>query len=92
MKKLDFVSGNANWLSELTSVFKQCNNTIHRSIKMSLVQASEKPKEKEVYSTLQDKREKQKPNFQLGQLGRWQIFKVFLVKMFQQIGLINYKQ
>ena len=48
VKKLDFVSGNAKWLRELTSVINQCNNTIHRSIKMSPVKASEKPNEKEV--------------------------------------------
>ena len=69
-KKPVFEKGNADWLSELSSVTKQYNNTIHHSIKMTPVQASKKSKEKEVFSNLQDRRVKQKPKFRLGQLVR----------------------
>ena len=34
-----FLKGNANWLSELPSVLKQYNNTIHHSTKMTANQA-----------------------------------------------------
>ena len=64
------MAGNANWLSELPSVIKQYNNTFHRSIKMAPIQASKKINEKVVYNNLQDKRQKQSPIFQLGQLVR----------------------
>ena len=70
LKKPVFEKGNANWLSELPSVIKQYNNTVHHSIKMTPIQASKKSNEKLVYSNLQDNRENQKPKFKLGQLVR----------------------
>ena len=70
LKKPVFEKGNADWLSELTSVIKQYNNTIHSSTKMTPIQASKKSNKKLVYSNLQDKRVKQQPKFKLGQLVR----------------------
>ena len=61
LKKPVFEKGKADWLSELPSVIKQYNNTIHHSIKMTPVQASKKANEKLVYSNLQDQRVKQPP-------------------------------
>ena len=61
---------NADWLSELPSVIKKYNNTIHSSMKMTPIQASKKTNEKLVYSNLTDRRVKQKPKYQLGQLTR----------------------
>ena len=65
-----FEKGIANWLSELPSVIKHYNNTIHSSTKMTPIQASKKSNEKLVYSNLQDRRDKQIPKFNLGQLVR----------------------
>ena len=70
LKKPVFEKGSADWLSELPSVIKQYNNTIHHSIKMTPNQASKKVNEKKVYSNPKDKRNKQQPNFKLGQLVR----------------------
>ena len=70
LKKPVFLAGNADWLSELPSVIKQYNNTIHSSTKMTPVQASKKVNEKEVYWNLQVRRVKQQPKFKLGQLVR----------------------
>ena len=70
LKKPVFLAGNADWLSELPSVIKQYNNTIHHSTKMSPVQASKMKNERKVYSSLQDRRVRQKPKFKLGQLVR----------------------
>ena len=70
LKKPVFEQGNADWISELPSVIEAYNNTHHNSIKMTPIQASKKINEKIVYSNLQDKREKQKPKFKLGQLVR----------------------
>ena len=70
LKKPVFEKGNADWLSELPSVVKQYNNTIHSSTKMTPIQASKKSKEKEVYSNLQDKRRKLNPKNKLGHLVR----------------------
>ena len=70
LKKPVFEKRNADWLSELPSVVKQYNNTIHSSPKMTPIQASKKSKEKEVYSNLQDKRRKLNPKFKLGKLVR----------------------
>ena len=64
------MKGNAEWLSELPSVFEQYNITIHHSLKMTPIDASIKSNEKEVYSNLQDKREKQKPVYNLGHFVR----------------------
>ena len=61
LKKPVFERGNADWLSELSSVVNEYNNTIHNSIKMTPVQASKKVNEKLVYSNLQDKRRKLNP-------------------------------
>ena len=69
-KKPVFLAGNADWLSELTSVVKQYNNSIHSSTKMTPVQASKKSNEKIVYNNLKDSRDIQKPKFKLGQLIR----------------------
>ena len=70
LKKPVFEKGKADWLSELPSVIKQYNNTIHHSTKMTPNQASKKSNEKEVYSNLQDKRRKLNPKYKLGQLVR----------------------
>ena len=70
LKKPVFVKGNANWISELPSVIKIYNNTIHNSTEMKPIDASKKSNETEVYSNLQDNREVRKPNFNLGQLVR----------------------
>ena len=70
LKKLVFLAGNADWLSELPSVIKQYNNTIHDSIKITPNQASKKSNERKVYSNLQDRKVRQKPKFKLGQLVR----------------------
>ena len=70
LKKPVFEKGNADWLSELPSVIKQYNNSIHHSIKMTPIQTSKKSNERKVYSNLKDNREIQKPKFKLGQLVR----------------------
>ena len=70
LKKPVFEKGKADWLSELPSVIKQYNNTIHHSTKMTPIQASKKTNEKIVYSNLQDKRRKLNPKYNLGQLVR----------------------
>ena len=70
MKKTVFEKGNADWLSELSSVIKQYNNTIQSSTKMTPNQASKKVNEKKVFSNLKDKRVKQPPSYKLGQLVR----------------------
>ena len=70
LKKPVFEKGNADWISELSSVVKQCNNNIHSSTKMKPIDASKKSNEKEVYSNLQDKRKILNPKYKLGQLVR----------------------
>ena len=70
VKKPVFLAGEADWLSELPSVIKQNNNTIHSSTKLTPNQASKKSNEKDVYSNLQDPRVEQLPKFKLGQLVR----------------------
>ena len=70
LKKPVFLKGNADWLSELSSVIKQYNNTFHHSTKMTPNQASKKSNEKIVYDNLRDDRQKQRPKFKLGQLVR----------------------
>ena len=70
LKKPIFEKGNADWLSELPSVIKKYNNTIHSSTKMKPIDASKKSNEKEVYSNLQDKRKILNPKYKLGQLVR----------------------
>ena len=42
IKKPVFRKGNANWISELTSVIEQYNNTIHSSVKLTPIQACNK--------------------------------------------------
>ena len=63
LKKPVFLKGKADWLSELSSVIKQYNNTIHHSIKMKPNDASKNSNEKIVYSNLQDKRKILNPKF-----------------------------
>ena len=70
LKKPVFEKGNADWLSELPSVIKKYNKTIHHSIKMTPVQASKKSNEKIVYSNLRDSRRKLNPKYKVGQLVR----------------------
>ena len=66
LKKPIFSAGEASWISELSSVIKKYNNTIHHSTKMSLTQASKKSNERKVFSNLQDQRVKQPPKSKLG--------------------------
>ena len=70
LKKPVFEKGKSDWLSELLSVVKQYNITIHSSIKMTPIQSCKKSKEKIVYNNLKDDREIQKPKFKLGQIVR----------------------
>ena len=70
LKKPVFEKGRADWLSELPSVIKQYNNTIHSSTKMTPIQASKKINEKLVFSNLRDNRVKRQPKFKLGDLVR----------------------
>ena len=70
LKKPVFLAGNADWISELPSVIKQYDNTIHSSTKMIPIQASKKSNEKEVFANLHDQRDKQKPKINLGHLIR----------------------
>ena len=70
LKKPVFEKGKADWISELPSVVKKYNNTIHSSTKMTPIQASKKVNEKEVFSNLRDVRVKRQPKFNLGQLVR----------------------
>ena len=70
LKKPISLAGKADWLSELSTVIKQYNNTIHNSIKETPIQASKKVNEKEVYINLQDRRIRQQPQYKLGQLVR----------------------
>ena len=70
LKKPVFEKRNANWVSELPSVIKKYNNTIHHSTKMTPIQASKKSNERKVFSNLQDRRIKQRPKIKLGQLVR----------------------
>ena len=70
LKKPVFLAGNADWLSELPSIIKQYNNSIHHSIKITPNQASKKSNEKLVYSNLRDKRKILNPKYKLGQLVR----------------------
>ena len=70
LKKPVFEKGKADWLSELPSVIKKYNNTIHHSTKMTPNQASKKVNEKEVFSNLRDDRVKRQPKYKLSQLVR----------------------
>ena len=65
-----FEKGNADWVSELPSVIKKYNNTIHHSTKMTPIQASKKSNKKIVFANLRDDREKQQPKYKLGQVIR----------------------
>ena len=69
-KKAVFEKKRTDWISELPSVSKQYNNTIHHSIKMTQLHASKKSNERKVYSNLQGKRRKLIAKFKLGQLVR----------------------
>ena len=60
MRKLVFLKGNADWLSQLPAVVKQYNNTIHHSIRMALIEAFKKINEKVIFTNLHDKRKKPK--------------------------------
>ena len=86
LKKPVFSAGNADWFSELQSVIKQYNNTIHGSTKRTPVQASKKANEKLFYSNLQDKRRKFNPNYKLGDLVRTAVIK----RVFGKVDSTNY--
>ena len=70
LKKPVFEKGKADWLSELPSVIKKYNNTIHSSIKKTPIQACKKSNEKIIFTNCQDRRVKQQPKKKLGQLVR----------------------
>ena len=80
LKKPVFLAGNADWITELPSVTKQYNNTIHSSTKMKPIDASKKSNEKLVYTNLQDRRVKQQTKYKLGQLVRTADIKRFFSK------------
>ena len=88
LQKPVFERGNADWLSELSSIVNKQNNTIHHSVKITSIQASKKSNEKEVYSNLQDKRRKLNPKYKLGRLVRTAHIK----KVFSKGDSTNYSK
>ena len=92
LKKPVFEKGNADWLSELPSVIKKYNNTIHSSTEMTAIQASKKSNEKKSIqiSKTREKNKHQNINWD-NQFVRLRLNE-FLVKMIQQIFHINYIQ
>ena len=70
LKRAVFEKRNANWISEIPSVFKQYYNTIHSSVKNDTHSTYLKSKWKISLFHLRDNREVRKPNFILGQLFR----------------------
>ena len=86
LKKPIFLTRNADWLSELPSVIKKYNSTIHHSTKMTPNQASKKSNEKTVFDNLRDDRQKQRPKFKLGKLVRTADIK----KVFSKDDTTNY--
>ena len=80
LKKPIFLAGNADWISELASVIKQYNNTVHHSTKMKPVDASKKSNEKIVFSNLQDNRKILNTKYKLGQLVRTADIKIVFSK------------
>ena len=86
LKKPVFLKGNADWVSELPSVTKKYNNTIHHSIKMTPIRASKKSNEKVVFNNLRDNKEIHQSKFKPGQLVRTADFK----KVFSKGDSTNY--
>ena len=86
LKKHVFEKRNADWLSELPSVIKQYNNTIHSSTKMTAIQASKKSNDKLVYSILREDRVKQHPKIFLGKL----VPTADIKKVFSRGDITNY--
>ena len=86
LKKPVFEKGNADWISELPSVIKQYNNTIHNSTKKTPVQASKKSNEKAVFDNLRDDRQKQGPKFKLGD----SVQTAYIKKVFSKGDSTNY--
>ena len=86
LKKPVFLAGNADWLSELSSVINKDNITIHNSTKMKPIDASRKSNEKEIYSNLRDDRDKHPPKIKHGHLVRTADIK----KVFSKIDSTNY--
>ena len=70
IKEARFSKNNADWISELPSVINDYNKTSHSPITMTPIQAFEKSNEKEFYSNLHVKRQKQSPKIKLGDLVR----------------------
>ena len=86
LKKPVFHAGKASLVSELPPVIKQNNKTIRNSTKMTSIQFLQKSIKKLACSNLEDKREKNKPKFRLGQLVRAADSK----KVFIKGGSTNY--
>ena len=86
LKKPTFLAGKADWLSELPSIIKKYNSTIHSSVKMTPIQASKKSNQKLVYNNLKDDRKVRKPKFKLGDLVRTSDIK----KVFSKSDSTNY--
>ena len=70
LKKPVILAGSADWLSEVPSITKKYNNTIHHGIKMTPTQALKQSNEKLAYSNFRNLRVRQQPKFKLGQLVR----------------------
>ena len=70
IKKAVIEKRNANWLSDLPSVIKKCNDTIHKSTKKIPIHTIKKPNEKIVFDNLHDKRKKLNSKFKISQLVR----------------------
>ena len=70
LKKPVFEKRNSDWISEISSVVKKYNNTIHSSTKLKPANAFKKVNDNKNFSKFQEKRKKLPPQFQLGQLVR----------------------
>ena len=84
-------TGSIDWLSELPSTIKNCNNTIHHSRKTTPIDGCKKGK-KTVFSDLPEKREKRAPKDILGDLVRKAGSKKFSERAIRQTAAMIYKQ
>ena len=80
MKKHGCEKGNASWITELPSVFKNDKSAVHDSKRILLIEASEKVNETTVFSNLRDKKKKHKTKSELGGLVRTAVTKKVLSK------------
>ena len=84
LEKIFYEQGKRIWIDVLDNVIQNYNNTVHRSVKMTPIEASKKQNTSKVFQNLFNNYKECKPKFKIGETVRLRKYKGIFEKGYKQ--------